>query len=215
MCVENLKAVYDRASRRDVTIAADSYPKYNRLVGRIAAKHGYSLCIGAAVFAALSPNNDYWGNLRDTDTLLAGAAAGKTVEDVSVHTYGHNKRKAWAIAHGADPYLQIIASKTRNFFLNVLDPTDPVPVTIDGHMYNVWHGVRRNLVGLRVPNSLYEVVADGVRSLAAEKECLPCVVQGVLWITWKKIHRIRISPQGEFWDPDYLAANLGFWPEHS
>jgi len=211
MSVDNLRKIAALAPEPLIQEAAGAYPKYQRLTAQIARKHGFSPRTGAAVFAALSPNNNYHGNLRDTDTLLRSVAAGLTAEQFTVHTYGNNnKRKAWTIAQGAEPLDLIVAKKTRNFFLNVNDPTDPLPVTIDGHMVNCWRGTRANLVGLRGVTRDYDRVAEGVRQVAAERKLLPCQMQAVLWITWKKLHWIRSSPQQEFWDPDYLAAQLGF-----
>ena len=217
--VDNFQKVYDQATERDRQIAIGSYLKYHRLTAAIAAKHGFTSTVGAAIFAALSPNNDYWGNLRDADKLLAAARAWKGLEDFTVSTYGPNKRKAWAIAQGGAPDDLIIALKTRNFFHNVDDPTDPNWVTIDGHMFNVFHGVRRPIQSknnknrvVKVSRSAYIEIASAVRTFAENYELLPCAMQGILWMTWRRLHNIRTSPQLDLWDRDYLAASLGFVP---
>jgi hypothetical protein len=75
--VDNLKRVLDQATPADQKAAMDSFFKYNRLMAAVAAKHGYTTRIGAAVFSALSPNNDYHGNLRDVHKMLEAARAGK------------------------------------------------------------------------------------------------------------------------------------------
>lgn len=200
----------EQASAHEVASGLASYAKYNRIVTAIAAKTGHTPRIGAAVFSALSPNNDYHGNLRDIHTLLSAAKAGLGLNDFSVCTYGPNKRKAWRIAHGEDPMELIVAKKTRSFFLNIDDPTNPEPVTIDGHMYNVWRSKRENLVGLRWRHKAYDEIAEGVRELAAEFKWVPCQMQGVLWQTWRRIHHIKPTTQLTFWDEDLLAARLGF-----
>jgi hypothetical protein len=207
-----LKQTLDRASRFDIEAGLDSFWKYNRIMAALAAKTGFSTRIASAVFAALSPNNDYHGNLRDTHSLLMAAKAGQNLEDFSVSTYGHNKRKAWQIVHGEDPLNLIVAKKTRSFFLNIDNPNDPEPVTIDGHMVNIWRCKRENLVGLRWRNQQYDLIADDVRALARECQFVPCQMQGVLWITWRRIHGIRSTTQLSFWDEDFLAARLGLHP---
>lgn len=212
MSVDNLRRVAAQALPHERESALASYFKYQRLVSAIAAKHGFSPRVGAAVFAALSPNNDYHGNLRDCNTLLRAAAEGRALESFGVSTYGPNKRKAWDIAQGADPFELIVAKKTRNFFMNVDDPLNPEPVTVDGHLFNCWRAERVKLVGLKHNAKQYDEVAEGVRRLAAEEGLVPCQMQGVLWITHRRIHRILTSGQREFWDPDYLAARLGFYP---
>lgn len=210
MSVDNLKRTLNRADRFDIEAGLDSYRKYNRIMAAMAARTGVTPRIAAAVFAALSPNNDYHGNLRDAHTLLSAARQGAQIGDFSVSTYGNNKRKAWRIVHGEDPLELIVAKKTRSFFLNIADPNDPEPVTIDGHMYNVWRCQRENLVGLRWRTKHYDEIAEGIRNLAGQEGFVPCQLQGILWITWRRIHGIRTTTQLSFWDEDFLAARLGF-----
>jgi hypothetical protein len=212
MSVEHLRQVAAQATPYERHVALNSYFKYRQMVTDIAQKHGFSPRTGAAVFAALSPNNDYHGNLRDCHNLLQAAAQGCSMKSFGVSTYGPNKRKAWAIASGTDPFELITARKTRNFFLNIDNPLNPEPVTVDGHLFNCWRAERTSLVGLRHSARQYDEVAQGVRELAREEGILPCQMQGLLWITHRRIHRILTSGQSEFWDPDYLAARLGFHP---
>ncbi len=208
--VDNLKKTLEQATEHDTQLGLESFFKYNRIVAMIAAKTGFVTRVAAAVFSALSPNNDYWGNLRDAHTLLAAARDGLDIEAFTVSTYGNNKRKAWQIAHGAEPLDLIVAKKTRSFFLNVYDPTDPHPVTVDGHMVNIWKRKRENLVGLRWDDKKnYERIADDVRVLARERGVIPSQMQGILWLTWRRIHGIKTDNQLTFWDEDLLAARLG------
>lgn len=214
---ENLVRVWNQASANDIAVAVASYQKYQQLTSAIAAKYKFSPTVGAAVFAALSPNNDYFGNLRDVDTLLAAAAIGRDLTDFKVSTYGNNKRKAWRIAHGGDPDQLIVAPKTSNFFHNIVDPKDPRYVTIDGHMHNIWFGKRAPIQSknpavrvVKVDRKMYPVIADGIKAFAAEHGLIPCEMQGCLWQTWRRIHAIRTPAQQELWDRDFLEARLGF-----
>ena len=211
MSVDNLKNVFRQATVRDHVVGLDAFPNYNRIMVRLAEHCRTTPTIAAAVFAALSPNNDYHGNLRDANTLLTAAQQGKRLEDFTVSTYGNNKRKAWRIVHGEAPLDLIVAKKTRSFFLNIDNPRNPEPVTVDGHMVNVWRCKRESLVGLKFPHGLYDVVADGVRSLAQEHNLVPCQVQSIIWITWRRIHGIKTSHQTELWDADLMAARLGYF----
>lgn len=211
--MQNLRTVYDFASKEDIKIAEVAWIKMNRLTADMAEKHGFAPRIGAAVFAALSPNNNFKGNLRDTNRLLFCAKAGIEIDDFKVSTYGNNKRKAWAIAHGAEPLDLIIFPKTRSFFLNVHTPDDPYPVTVDGHIANCWRGQRITLKGaaIKMNAALYEEIAADVRSLGQEKGVVPNIMQGVLWYSWKRMHRILYyQEQIEFWDQEAIAAGLGY-----
>lgn len=212
MSVDNLKRVFDQATAHEIEIGLDAYATYNRIMVKLAQHCATTPCVASAVFSALSPNNDYHGNLRDTHTLLTAAMRGRALEDFTVSTYGQNKRKAWRIAHGEDPLKLIVAKKTRSFFLNVHDPQNPEPVTVDGHMVNVWRCQRVNLVGLRFPHSLYDEVADGVRTLAQSTRLVPCQVQAIVWTVWRRMHWIKPTHQLEFWDVELLAARLGYHP---
>ena len=212
MSRENLERVLDMANDADWQIARQAWFRYHRIVAGIAARHGFSVEIGAAVFSALSPNSDYLGNIRDTNRLLAAAAAGKGLDGFKVSTYGANKVKAWRIVQGEKPLDLIVFPKTRNFFLNVLDPNDPAPVTVDGHIFNAWAGRRipLNSAAMKGSQKRYDEVADAIRQIGAERRIISNVVQGSLWYCWKRLHRIKHSDQMEFWGPDYLAAQLGF-----
>jgi hypothetical protein len=212
---ENLDRILDQAVGADIEIANEAWFRYQAIVSRVAEQHGFPMVIGAAVFAALSPNNDYLGNLRDTARLLEAARAGQPIESFGVSTYGNNKRKAWRIAHGENPLDLIVFRKTRNFFLNVVDPTNPVPVTVDGHIFNAWTGERIPLVAAaqKLRHHLYDQVAEDIRQMGAERRLIPNVVQGIIWYAWKRLHRIRHTDQLEFWKPDFMIAGLGFESE--
>lgn len=219
MSAENLQRVWLTVSVEDVKTAQDTFPKYNRIVSAIADKHGYSVRIGAAVFAALSPNNDFWGNLRDTNRMLASAAACLPLESFTVSTYGHNKRKAWRVVQGERPEELITARKTRSFFHNICDPACSQLATIDGHMYNMWRNQRTPLAtrdpkkrAIKLNDRLYTEIENGVKALACQHGMIPCAMQSALWLAWRRLHKIRTPPQLEMWDRDYLAAGLGFVP---
>ena len=209
--MQNLTRVFDFADKVDIKIAEEAWHKMHRLTARIAEKHGFSSRVGAAVFSALSPNNDYHGNLRDCDRLLSAARQGLTIDQFKVSTYGNNKRKAWDITHGRDPLDLIVFPKTRNFYMNVNDPLDPHPVTVDGHIYNAWHGKRISLKGMaqKGNSKLYEEVAQDIRELGRIKGIIPNVVQGILWFSWRRMHKILYNSQLTLWDQEWAAAGFG------
>lgn len=207
-CLENLEKVYLQADATDSQRGKESYRHYHRLMAALGARHGFTTRTASAVFAALSPNNDYFGNVRDVDRLLRAAAERRDIESFKVSTYGHNKRKAWEIAHGADPLRLIKAKKTRSFFINMWDPENQVAVTIDGHMFNAWNARRVNLVGQTVSNKNYDLCAHDVRELATKHGLIPWQMQGVIWYCWRRLHGVRSPQQLDLWDRAYLAAGM-------
>jgi len=209
---EHLARVLCHADAYDWQLGRASWHRYHYILKHVAKTYGVSLTQAAGTFSALSPNNDYLGNIRDTVTVLRAVRNGHALETVTVSTYHSNKRKAWRLAQGEDPLSLLRGQKTRNFYLNLIDPLDPVPVTIDGHIYNAWTGERRSLVSAatRFKPSLYEAIAQDVRLLAQERQVLPNVIQAVIWFTWKRLHRIKYEEQLALWDRDFFAAGLGF-----
>lgn len=208
----NILAVFEQATAADRAAGMQSWHTSNALMCDLAEQFQFTAKTVTGVFAALSPNNDYFGNLRDTRRVLKSFCAGLSIDSFSVSTYNPNKRKAWAIVGGQDPLELLIAPKTRNFYQNIENPCDPIPVTIDGHMFNIWRGERQPLKGLssKVSEKRYDEIACAMRSVAYIKNILACELQGILWHTWKRIHRIKMTGQVEIWDAEAIAAGLGY-----
>lgn len=225
--IGNLLDLYEQAAPEEVKDAVDSYPRYHRLLAKLAARWGTSIEIACGVFSALSPNNDYLGNLRDAATVLQAAAQGIGPDAYSVATYGQNKRKAHDIAMRVKtPADAITAKKTRAFYLNCLHPETGDAVTVDGHMFFCWQGHRGRVTARRkqkpgqglpvanVSSRLYEEIADGIRLLARIKGVTPCQAQAVLWQQYRKTHNIQRSRQPEFpgHESDEIIAGLDHKP---
>lgn len=206
-------AVWEQANDLDVSRGEASWLRYNELTSKIAKKHGFKARVGAAVFAALSPNNDYYGNVRDVDRLLSGVREGKSASEIRVSTYHPNKEKAWRIATGNDPLEEIVALKTRNFFLNVADPADPEPVTVDGHMHNMWLDARGvSLQTHSLSPKRYHEIAGDIRLAAKYVNIVPCIFQAITWQSWRRINTAMLTDQLQFWHVDEAVAGLGFTP---
>lgn len=95
---------------------------------------------------------------------------------------------------------QVIATiegpKQKNFYWNLYDPTDPVPVTVDRHQFDIFLGVAshsdfKGLDGVSIDDKVYDVIADACRAAARvlskkyNTEILPHQVQGVVWQVWR------------------------------
>jgi hypothetical protein len=102
MSIENIKRTLARADAIDYREGLQAYHNYNRTAQGLASLYGYPLEVVAAVFVALSPNNDYIKNLRSTATLLKGHKLGMPVESLTVSTYKACKLRAWRVLDGED-----------------------------------------------------------------------------------------------------------------
>ena len=158
--------------------------------------------VSCAVFALTSPNNDYAGNLKSAELVIRAFAQQKPVAHIAnATTYRACMERAYRVLGGAEPRSVFgpTAQKTWNFYNNVLNPSSPDFVTIDGHMYNLWRGERSTLkdVAQKLRPRLYEEIADDFKELAWHKRLLPNQVQATLWWTWKRVNNVRFKHQME------------------
>jgi hypothetical protein len=222
MSAETLYRTYEKSDPVERVEAMQSYERYRKICGAIAERHGFSLEIACGVFSALSPNNEYHGNIRDLETVLVNERAGNGPDSYRVATYGNNKRKASEIARGTPVAECIRALKTWNFFNNVYDPSDPNYVTVDGHMYWCWRGHAGTVKGLRgqsrtttglrgtptLGRALYGEIAGDIKGLALALGIVPCQLQAILWVTWKRLHKRAYDFQTTFFPKDFEVAGL-------
>lgn len=97
MSAVNIKRVLDRADAVDWREGLDAYTNYNHMMQALADYYGYPLNVAAAVFAALSPNNDYIKNLRSAVTLLSGHRNGVPVTALTTTSYRACQLRAWRV----------------------------------------------------------------------------------------------------------------------
>jgi hypothetical protein len=194
--IGNIFQVYARADRWDIEAGMQAYHGYHKLMADIAKDCSVPVSIAVGVWAALSPNNGYQSNLDNTRTLIQAFYANKSIEHVKVNTYNPNKRKAWKICQGDDPMSILHAKKTCSFYANTLNPDDPAPVTIDGHMYSVWMLTRFNMSAARIGNGRqYDLIAADFRQTAKVLGLLPNQLQAICWFTWRRIHNMLSDSQ--------------------
>lgn len=137
---------------------------------------------GAGAIAALSPQKEWGLNVR----MARAALSGKPVAHI-----GDAMRKLAAILAGADPLDVLPASlKTGNFYRNILDPSDPDPVTIDRHAHDVAAGVPyqgmggKDTFGNRGLSNVtrYATLAHCYREAAMRLGIAPNVLQATVWL---------------------------------
>jgi hypothetical protein len=199
---KNILKVLGRADSVDIDEGLLAFSRYQEMMARLASYYGYPLAAVTAAFCALSPNNDYLKNLRSTVTLLKGHREGIPVERLTVSTYNACKFRAWKAINGTDFLSFTKGKKTRAFYQNILDPFDPHPVTIDGHMVSAWTGKRMTMLQVATRGFNYELIADDFRAVAYRERLLPNQLQAIIWFTWKRINQVLFDGQYCLFDFD-------------
>lgn len=196
--MRNLVDMWNRADAIDRAEGVLAYERYHQVLAEIAEKYIVSQSPVVAAFVALSPNNDYIGNLRSLVSLLAGMKFGTPLDQITISTYNHCRDRAWKYLHG-EPF-NPKGLKILNFYNNILFPDDPAYVTIDGHMIACWRGTRATMKESIVKPKQYKEIADDVTVLAAALGIMPNQLQATLWFTRKRVLNIKYDAQLKFDD---------------
>jgi len=190
---KNISIVLEQADTHDRQAGLIAYQMYHECLRGIANHYQTGFCQTVAAFAALSPNNDYTGNLRSLVSLIQGVQSGLPVDQITVSTYKACRDRAHGFLTGEKDFLMETGGpKTRAFYHNILKPECPRHITIDGHMYGVYAGERMTMVeAIRVVRgSSYEKIAQEFIQVARRNKLVPNQLQAILWFTWKRIHTV-------------------------
>ena len=168
MSVANLSKLYALADDIDRREGRLAYARYNALMRSIAEAYNSDLLRVTAAFAALSPNNDYLGNLRSLVSILVGMRECIPLDRITVSTYEACRDRAYSYLIGdADFWTTVKGPKIRAFYRNIIRPADTDYVTIDGHMAAAYAGNSGTMKENIVKNSGdYITIAAAVKTLA-------------------------------------------------
>jgi hypothetical protein len=205
MSRKHLEQWFARADKIDMREGMSAYLRYNQVMVGLSQRYGVELTRVTGAFCALSPNNDYAGNLRSTVSVLDGWFKGIPCDQITVSTYKHCRNRAYAyVAMGKDFLDEAKGLKIRNFYCNIIAPEDFRWVTIDGHVCAIWRGDDRLTMkeALIKGKREYNRIADTIKAMAFENFILPNQLQAVLWFTRKRVLNIKFNGQHEiFGDP--------------
>jgi hypothetical protein len=125
--VENIIGKYKQASPEFIKGGNEWYDKAHDVANTIGKG---DVRKGAGVIAALSPLNNWERNVAEAHELTkTGNVAGALLPA--------NVEKARRIHSGEDPEKVLGGNKVTSFFHNIHDPSNPLPVTIDRHAYDI------------------------------------------------------------------------------
>lgn len=197
--------MFKRADADDLAEGLLAYERYHELMCQIAERYHVTLPRVVAAFVSLSPNNDYFGNLRSLISVLDGHRAGVPVSDITVSTYKHCRDRAFAYVRGDAEFVKRTTGlKVLNFYHNVLNPRDNRWVTIDGHMVAAYRAQNLTMKQAIIKRKReYHDIASSVKRLAFRELMLPCQYQAVIWFTRKRILNVKYNGQRDL----FLPAN--------
>jgi hypothetical protein len=194
--LKNILRVFRIADEIDLREGLVAFENYNRTMRRIATHYDYGMGQVVGAFCALSPSNDWEGNLRSLVSCIEGHRSGVPAERVTVTTYPAAKLRAFRCLNDED-FLKVTKAgkKTRSFYENICFPERDKVITIDGHMYCVWAGKRMTLKEVAWTHFDYDGVAKDFRKVAKMLGVRANQVQAVCWFAWKRIQNILYTPQ--------------------
>ena len=193
--VRNILKVYRRATTDDIAHGIEWYDRAKREAQRIAKAHGIPVKTVVGVMAALSPNNKWERNVRDTDTMCRAWVACDCLSDFKVSCYNTMKAKAWSILvdeldDDTDILTRLNGQKIRSFYSNIIGLDE---VTIDGHALNIALGKRQGLTDdkTNMGKRQYRELQDCYVRAAKRVNVKPHVLQAITWTTWRREYGIK------------------------
>jgi hypothetical protein len=192
--VRNILKLYRQATQEDTINGVEWYARAEREAKVIAEACALPLRTVIGVMAALSPNNKWERNVKDTMTMCQAWVACDCLSDFKVSCYNTMKIKAWSILvdeldDDQDILTRLNGQKIRSFYSNIRGLDE---VTIDGHALNIARGKREGLTSDKTnmgKREYRELQAAYVRA-AKRVDVKPHVLQAITWTTWKRVHNI-------------------------
>jgi hypothetical protein len=168
------------------------YERAHAMAESIAEATGLTTRQCAGVIAALSPRCQWASNVSGARRMAHAAALGLPMPRCAGTM--SNRRKAWAIARGADPDEVLSGPKVRAFFANIMGDEDEVTV-------DVWTAEAAE--GRRLPQAparrRYLLLAESYRRSARRRGMCPRDVQAAVWTVYRRTN-------GHAYDPPAIAG---------
>lgn len=197
----HLRGMYLRADEVDKREALTAYLRYRQMMWQIASRYGQSLPAVTAAFCALSPNSDYFGNLRSLVSVLKGLQDGTPHHLITVSTYSHCKERAISYIQGTPFDTPERGLKTKSFYRNILEPDCPRSVTIDGHVVAAYIGDDSlTMSSAGIGKAQYAEISIVISALAAHEGLLPNQVQAAIWFARKRSVGIVYDPRRDLFE---------------
>lgn len=188
--VRNILKVYRRATEADTVNGIEWYDRAKRAALDIADYTNLDVHTVIGVMAALSPNNRWERNVRDTEVMCVAWVNGDSMDSFKVSCYNTMKAKAWSIlddelTDSDDILTRLNGQKIRSFYSNIVGLDE---VTIDGHALNIALGKRQGLTtdATNMGKRQYREMQAAYVRAAKRVNVKPHVLQAITWTTWKR-----------------------------
>lgn len=192
--VRNILKTYRKATHSDIASGIEWYDRAKREAKGISKELGLSLSTVVGVMAALSPNNRWERNVKDTYAMCKAFVEGYEIDDFKVSTYNAMKQKAWTILEESlndddDILSRLNGQKIRSFYSNIKGLDE---VTVDGHALNIARGYREGLTSdkTNIGKKLYKELQEAYVKAAKRAGVAPHEMQAITWTVWKREHNI-------------------------
>ena len=192
--VRNILKVYRRATPEDTANGLEWYDRAKRHAKAISTKYFIHTHTVIGVMAALSPNNRWERNVKDTERMCQAWINGEDLSDFKVSCYNTMKAKAWSILEDDltdddDILTRLNGQKIRSFYSNIRGLDE---VTIDGHALNIALGIRQGLTSdkTNMGKKVYREMQEAYVKAAKRVGVKPHELQAITWTTWKREHGI-------------------------
>ena len=194
----NLSSLLKQAKRSDIWDNSSKWYKnakaFSKLVGE---QYGVSQESVAGVVSSLSPRNDWEKNKEDSISTFEALKRGLTQNQIKVSTMHPNKRMAFEIAGGADPFSTLTGEKRQSFFANILG--DLNKVTVDIHAHRAWSGATTAENLPQAEGKLYAEIERDYQIVAKRFGIAPAEAQAIIWTQQKaNVESGKKSSQQEF-----------------
>lgn len=195
----NLRKLFRQANEADLLSGGSAYFKYHKVMQKLSEFYRVPLQAVVETFAATSPNNDYVGNLRSTVSLLWWHSSGR-VGDYTLTTYKACGRRSEGYLSGEVSFIDTVkGEKITCFRENLLDPGKSKRVTVDGHMIAAYLGQSMTMkeanLAFRGKRGAYRIIEKSVQTVAREKRLIPHQMQAIIWMTRKRVLKIKATNQ--------------------
>lgn len=180
----NLRHWYKTATPEEIRQGLKWYLEANQICKTISGmfEQRFTTLTTAGSMSALSPQNKWPQNIKDTITLLKAVDKGKPMDSIKVCTYDSNKHKSAEIARGNEKILTK-SPKTYAFAKNVGE-LDENFVTID-----IWHlracqtrSQKRKDLRTTVTPLQYKVIQEETLKVAKEFGIKGYEFQAIVWV---------------------------------